>query len=384
MLFKAGLRPDSECPRCSQSEAGILHMLWQCPRLSSFWVVVLNKVGLAYSCTVPRDPLVCVLGYVEEIITDKLYKMFIARLLFIARKLIAKFWIREEPPTRRDFMKQVDHIIALERSIYARRNKMDLFDRLWNPWLESMDSIATGSVPQDWRIANVVPIFKKGSKSELSGNYRPEKEAVFLVDERQVREIKLRSGNVKKSLLKKQGVVSVATSDNGAWLAALHLTGELSLWNKDSDCLQIVPANDVLSAEVVSAQGSSLKLHLYVSDDGSRVLLAAPTGSVYLWENTEGKSQLLSQKKRVLPSRWSGIERSERVAFPSVTDKEAAVTAIFIKSEGFYSGHKLLMTFPCGFSAPHWSSAQMETLAPLCSSRRRVLQNRSNVPSVIS
>ncbi|CAJ0922518.1 unnamed protein product [Ranitomeya imitator] len=36
----------------------------------------------------------------------------------------------------------------------------------------SSDSIATGSVPQDWRIANVVPIFKKGSKSE-PGNYRP-------------------------------------------------------------------------------------------------------------------------------------------------------------------------------------------------------------------
>ncbi|CAJ0943569.1 unnamed protein product [Ranitomeya imitator] len=35
------------------------------------------------------------------------------------------------------------------------------------------DSIATGSVPQDWRIANVVPIFKKGSKSE-PGNYRPQ------------------------------------------------------------------------------------------------------------------------------------------------------------------------------------------------------------------
>ncbi|CAJ0929838.1 unnamed protein product [Ranitomeya imitator] len=37
------------------------------------------------------------------------------------------------------------------------------------------DSIATGSVPQDWRIANVVPIFKKGSKSE-PGNYRPDME----------------------------------------------------------------------------------------------------------------------------------------------------------------------------------------------------------------
>ncbi|CAJ0946882.1 unnamed protein product [Ranitomeya imitator] len=34
------------------------------------------------------------------------------------------------------------------------------------------DSIITESVPQDWRIANVVPIFRKGTKTEL-GNYRP-------------------------------------------------------------------------------------------------------------------------------------------------------------------------------------------------------------------
>ncbi|CAJ0919478.1 unnamed protein product [Ranitomeya imitator] len=34
------------------------------------------------------------------------------------------------------------------------------------------ESIITGSVPQDWHIANVVPIFKKGTKTEL-GNYRP-------------------------------------------------------------------------------------------------------------------------------------------------------------------------------------------------------------------
>jgi len=30
----------------------------------------------------------------------------------------------------------------------------------------------TGEVPQDWRDANVVPIYKKGNRSE-PGNYRP-------------------------------------------------------------------------------------------------------------------------------------------------------------------------------------------------------------------
>ncbi|CAJ0964683.1 unnamed protein product [Ranitomeya imitator] len=39
-------------------------------------------------------------------------------------------------------------------------------------WGTETCSSSKGSVPQDWRIANVVPIFKKGTKTEL-GNYRP-------------------------------------------------------------------------------------------------------------------------------------------------------------------------------------------------------------------
>ena len=35
-----------------------------------------------------------------------------------------------------------------------------------------VSSLATGEVAEDWRIANVVPLFKKGSKSN-PGNYRP-------------------------------------------------------------------------------------------------------------------------------------------------------------------------------------------------------------------
>eukprot|EP00061_Rhincodon_typus_P007373 g29014.t1 len=35
-----------------------------------------------------------------------------------------------------------------------------------------VSSIATGEVPEDWRLANIVPLFKKGGKEKL-GNYRP-------------------------------------------------------------------------------------------------------------------------------------------------------------------------------------------------------------------
>jgi len=35
-----------------------------------------------------------------------------------------------------------------------------------------VSSLATGEVPEDWRVANIVPLFKKGSRDN-PGNYRP-------------------------------------------------------------------------------------------------------------------------------------------------------------------------------------------------------------------
>ncbi|XP_063817208.1 ciliogenesis and planar polarity effector 1 isoform X2 [Pseudophryne corroboree] len=182
-----------------------------------------------------------------------------------------------------------------------------------------------------------------------------EKEAIFLVDEKTVSEINLRSGRVKKTLLKKSSVVTLTTSVNGAWLAAIDVTGKLSLWNKDWDCLQSVPGNEELAQVISAAQDTSLKLYLYVSGDGSRVLLAAHTGCVYLWETTEEKSRRVSQKSTFITGRWTKIVPQDTAVFPGITDKEAAVNAIFIKNEVlgdsclcafvFCSGTRLVMTF---------------------------------------
>nr|DBA23673.1 TPA: hypothetical protein GDO54_014565 [Pyxicephalus adspersus] len=182
-----------------------------------------------------------------------------------------------------------------------------------------------------------------------------EKESVFLVDDNRISEINLRSGIVKKPLLKKSSIVTLATSSNGAWLAALNVSGELSLWSKDLGCLLTVPAITDISQLISLAQETSLKLYLYVSGDGSRVLLATHTGCVYLWENTEENYWPNLQKTRTLSGRWNKIEPHDTVMFPSTADKDATVNAIFLKSEVlgdsflcvfvFYSASRLMMTF---------------------------------------
>jgi hypothetical protein len=48
-----------------------------------------------------------------------------------------------------------------------------LIDQVAEPLAEIMrTSLKEGVVPEDWRTANVTPIYKKGSKSD-PGNYRP-------------------------------------------------------------------------------------------------------------------------------------------------------------------------------------------------------------------
>ncbi|KAM4808355.1 ciliogenesis and planar polarity effector 1 [Rhinophrynus dorsalis] len=224
-----------------------------------------------------------------------------------------------------------------------------------------------------------------------------EKESVFLVDENHLSELSLHSGNVKKAgprlqaLLKKKSIVTLVTSVNGAYAAGLLLSGELFIWNKDHDLLQTVPANPEIVQVITKAQGLSLKLYLYVSGDGSRVLLAIHTGCLFLWESTEKSNVIIPSKNPSCASRWTEIQPPDSAVFPGAMDKEATIHIIFVKNKvlgdcclctfAFYSGTRLMMTFLSlrwyenvqrySSSLPyhvHWAqqNCSLDTLVPSC------------------
>ncbi|XP_018121837.1 ciliogenesis and planar polarity effector 1 isoform X2 [Xenopus laevis] len=187
-----------------------------------------------------------------------------------------------------------------------------------------------------------------------------QKEAVFLHDDKYLSELNLQSGRVKKApprlqaVLKKKSIVTLSTSLNGIYVAGLLLSGELFIWNKDLDSLQTVPANEEVTNLIAAVQELSLKLYLFISGDGKKVLLVTLTGSVFLWESTERDTLLISSKCPTL-SRWTKIQPCDSALFPGTTDKDATVNAIFVKNEilgdsllcsfAFYSGQRLVMTF---------------------------------------
>ncbi|XP_062984212.1 ciliogenesis and planar polarity effector 1 [Elgaria multicarinata webbii] len=217
-----------------------------------------------------------------------------------------------------------------------------------------------------------------------------EKEAVFLLDDKNINEINLLSGKTKKKipqlypLLK--NVVALTTSTNGAWLAGILNTGELFLWNKDQDTIKTVPAVEESKKVTIAVQECSMRLYLYVSGDGNKVLLATPTVCVFLWQSIESKS---TPSKNPVMGQWSQIIPEASIVLPSVEEKETAVSADFIKNEvlgdcclcsfTFCSGELLMLTFleikwqenassfPCQI---HWSQkiSSLSSLTPHCES----------------
>ncbi|KAM7076508.1 ciliogenesis and planar polarity effector 1 isoform 1-T3 [Ciconia maguari] len=184
-----------------------------------------------------------------------------------------------------------------------------------------------------------------------------EKEAIFLLDDKHINEINLASGKTKKKIPRLQSllknVVVLTTSRNGAWLAGILTTGELFLWNKDQDCLKIVPAIEESRKVVAAAQECLMRLYLYVSGDGRKALLTTPTACVFLWESTEHENT--SSYKNSPSGHWTQILPDESVMVPSTEEKEVGVHAAFIQNEilgdcclcsfVFYSGECLVLTF---------------------------------------
>ncbi|XP_051628250.1 ciliogenesis and planar polarity effector 1 isoform X4 [Manacus candei] len=184
-----------------------------------------------------------------------------------------------------------------------------------------------------------------------------EKEAIFLLDGKHINEINLVSGKTRKKIPQLQSllknVVVLTTSGNAAWLAGILTTGELFLWNKDRDCLKIVPAIEESRKVVAAAQECLMRLYLYVSGDGRKALLTTPTACVFLWESTEHENT--SSYKNSSSGRWTQILPDKSVMLPSTEEKEVGLHAAFIQNEIlgdcclctfiFYSGECLVLTF---------------------------------------
>lgn len=66
-------------------------------------------------------PIVCLLGALKESLTLQGHAV-VLRLFYLARKLIAHYWISLQVPTKRQWVEQVNNMLICKKLTYQHRN----------------------------------------------------------------------------------------------------------------------------------------------------------------------------------------------------------------------------------------------------------------------
>lgn len=135
-LYKWGIRDSPLCPKCERDHGNLLHMIWKCPKLFRYWKEVLDTISEVYMIPLERTPVVCVLGGIDEELAPPPTCIALIRLLYIAKKLIAQWWITPRVPTRVQWIDSVNRLLIREKITYQRRKAPQKFLSIWQAWLD--------------------------------------------------------------------------------------------------------------------------------------------------------------------------------------------------------------------------------------------------------
>lgn len=83
------------------------------------------------------DPLVCILGTIKEEMYPAPFHITIIRLLYVARKQIARLWLSPHSLTVKQWINQVNSLLMREKLTYQHRRAHRKFYFVWQPWLDT-------------------------------------------------------------------------------------------------------------------------------------------------------------------------------------------------------------------------------------------------------
>lgn len=116
------------CPKCKVHQGNFIHLNWCCPKRQRYWVEILQRINKQVQVPVPLSPLVCLLGAIDAEMYPKEMYLMITRLLYLARKLIARHWVASTVPTEKQWITYVNSPMLGEQLPYRRSNAAQKFD----------------------------------------------------------------------------------------------------------------------------------------------------------------------------------------------------------------------------------------------------------------
>lgn len=124
---------------CGEESANHTHTFGS----THFWRKVLYLLDKIFGFSLPRDPLLAILGAIPDagISRKKIYLLHI--LLAAAKKAITLNWLKKDSPTLDTFQSVVKRIYTMEKITFVLRLQNAQFTDRWAPWFEVVE--------EEWR-----------------------------------------------------------------------------------------------------------------------------------------------------------------------------------------------------------------------------------------
>lgn len=130
------------CFRCGLVEGTFLHSTWQCSKLQGFWQGICDAISTIHGVTFPMDPEICLLGNSSNSNLTHSYSIKLTGILLaIAKKCITMKWKSDLPVPIKMWLSEVNNCIPLEKITYSLRNNIQLFYKIWQPFITYMENL---------------------------------------------------------------------------------------------------------------------------------------------------------------------------------------------------------------------------------------------------
>ena len=129
------------CYRCNQSPADLVHMMWSCPKLNTYWTEIFKTFQTVFCIPVDPDPRTAIFGISVDEDTTAAMRRVIAFTTLLARRLILFKWKHASPPSHSRWIKEVVHCLKLERIRFSLRGSLKTFRTTWGPFIEHIETL---------------------------------------------------------------------------------------------------------------------------------------------------------------------------------------------------------------------------------------------------
>lgn len=124
------------CVKCG-TKGSLLHCLWLCPKIETFWNDIVNLIQEILAIAIPKDPKLFILGKIPNNSNWKQKeKCFVELGILLAKRVVVRHWKNPSGPSTGEWFNELVTTLPLEKATYIIRNKQQLFYDIWGPFIQ--------------------------------------------------------------------------------------------------------------------------------------------------------------------------------------------------------------------------------------------------------